>query len=189
MLEKQLNRIEVFLKKLSPVVALELSKAEQIRTYKRGDLLLREGMVCRNSYQLENGMARKYVLLDGKEICTELYFPGDLALSFASYTLQTPSEECIEALSDVVVKAFDHQVFQALKKKHPTLMELDLLLSEYHAIWLEERMHRFRSMDAISHYRWLLEKESHLVQYVPLTHLASYLGISLETLSRIRAKI
>jgi CRP-like cAMP-binding protein len=189
MLSQQLSRIEVFLKKLPTSVAQALVSAEEKRSYKRGDFLLREGMVCHKSFQLEKGMARKYALLDGKELCTELYFPGDLALSFASYTLQVPSQEYIEALSEVEVKAFDYQGFQNLKKSHPELLELDLLLSEYHALWLEERLHRFRSMDAMSHYRWLLEKEPHLVQYVPLTHLASYLGISLETLSRIRAKI
>jgi hypothetical protein len=63
------------------------------------------------------------------------------------------------------------------------------MLTEYYAMWLEERLFRFHSLDATARYQLLLKEQPHFVQHIPLTYLASYLGVSLETLSRIRAEI
>jgi hypothetical protein len=63
------------------------------------------------------------------------------------------------------------------------------MMTEYYALWLEERLFQFHTLDATERYKLLLEKQPHFVQQIPLTYLASYLGVSLETLSRIRAKI
>jgi hypothetical protein len=55
-------------------------------------------------------------------------------------------------------------------------------------MWLEDRLFQFHTMDATKRYQILLENHPHIIQNIPLTFIASYLGISLETLSRIRAK-
>jgi hypothetical protein len=62
-------------------------------------------------------------------------------------------------------------------------------MTEYYALWLEHRLFQFHTMDATERYALLLKDQPHFVQQIPLTYLASYLGVSLETLSRIRAKI
>jgi hypothetical protein len=76
-------------------------------------------------------------LNDGKEITTELYFENDLAISFDSYTLQQPSKEFIEALTDVTVSVISYQTFQEAKKNFPKLLTLDLMLTEYYGMWVE----------------------------------------------------
>jgi hypothetical protein len=83
----------------------------------------------------------------------------------------------------------NYQAFQKIKKQHTSLLELDLMLTEYYAMWLEERLFQFHSLDATQRYQLLLSEQPHFIQQIPLTYLASYLGISLETLSRIRAKV
>jgi CRP-like cAMP-binding protein len=92
-------------------------------------------------------------------------------------------------LTDTVVSQTDFIAFQTAKADFPKLIELDLLMTEYYAVWLENRLFEFHTLDATQRYLHLLKEQSHIIQNIPLTYIASYLGISLETLSRIRAKI
>ena len=99
------------------------------------------------------------------------------------------AKEFIQALTDVTVSIAHYQAFQEAKKKFPKLLELDLMLAEYYGMLVENRLFQFHTMTATERYLDILTKSPHIVQSIPLTVLASYLGISLETLSRIRAKI
>ena len=159
------------------------------KSYKKGDLLLKENEICGKSFLLIEGIARKYYLNNGKEITTELYFESDLAISFDSYTLQQPSREFLEAMTDVTVSITHYQAFQGAKEKYPKLLTLDLMFAEYYGMWVENRLFQFHTMNATERYLDLLKKSPHIIQTIPLTVIASYLGISLETLSRIRGKI
>ena len=133
-------------------------------------------------------MARKYYLNDGKEITTELYFDNDIAVSFDSYCLQKPSREFIQVLTDATISQTDFVAFQTAKQQFPKLATLDLMMTEYYAMWLEDRLFQFHTMNATNRYLQLIRDHSYIIQNIPLTFIASYLGISLETLSRIRAK-
>jgi CRP-like cAMP-binding protein len=183
-----LNKINDFIAKLDPDTLTALSTISVEKTFKKGDFLLRQGEVCKKSYWIEKGIARKYYLNDGKEITTELYFENDIAISFDSYSLQKPSREFIQALTDITVSQTDFLAFQTAKQQFPKLATLDLMMTEYYAMWLEDRLFQFHTMDARSRYQMLIEDHPHIVKNIPLTFIASYLGISLETLSRIRAK-
>ncbi|MGE8380855.1 MAG: Crp/Fnr family transcriptional regulator, partial [Sphingobacterium sp.] len=99
------------------------------------------------------------------------------------------SQEFIQAVTDVRVSSIDNSSFQRIKGQFPVLMELDLLMTEYYTMWLEKRLFDFHTLDASTRYSQLLRNQTNIIQQVPLTYIASYLGISLETLSRIRAKI
>jgi CRP-like cAMP-binding protein len=187
--EKQLKKIQQHLQSLDEKSSKLLDQTIELRLYKRNEYLLRAGDVCKSSFQLIEGLARKFYLNDGKEITTEFYFADDLAVSLSSYTLQQPSLEYIQAIEPLTASVTNYQAFQQLKHQHKDLLELDLMMTEYYALWLEERLFQFHSMDATQRYQLLLKEQPHFVQHIPLTYLASYLGVSLETLSRIRAKI
>ncbi len=184
----QLVKINDFIKNLEPSAMEALSSISIDKVFKKGDYLLHEGDVCKKSYWIEKGIARKYYLNDGKEITTELYFENDVAIAFDSYCLQKPSREFIQALTDITVSQTDFIGFQKAKQTFSALQQLDLMMTEYYAMWLEERLFQFHTMDAKSRYKNIIEQHPHIVQHIPLTFIASYLGISLETLSRIRAK-
>jgi hypothetical protein len=134
-------------------------------------------------------LARKFYLSEVKEINTELFFENDLAVSLQSYTLQQPNHEFIQAIENSTVSVTNYKTFQEIEKQYTGLLELDLILTEYYVMWLEERLFLFHSLDATQRYQLLLKEQPHFIQQIPLTYLASYLGISQETLSRIRAKI
>jgi hypothetical protein len=77
---------------------------------------------------------------------------------------------------------------EAAKQEHPQLLELDLRLTERYTLWQEERLLDFRTLSARQRYEKLLQQAPQLFQQVQLTHIASYLGMSLATLSRLRAR-
>ncbi|MFM6349103.1 MAG: Crp/Fnr family transcriptional regulator, partial [Dolichospermum sp.] len=134
---------------------------------------MRQDEVCRHSFTIEEGVLRKSYLYDGKEITTEFFFKDDLAISFDSYSLQKPSKEFIQALTDTTVSQTDFTAFQNAKIDFPKLVELDLFLTEYYAIWLENRLFEFHTLDATQRYLLLLKQQSHIIQNIPLTYIAS----------------
>lgn len=184
-----LDKINDYIQSLDQETLAALQNISADKNYKKGDLLLKQNEVCGKSYLITNGIARKFYLNNGKEITTELFFKNDLAISFDSYTLQQPSREFIEALTDVTVSIIQYKAFQDAKLKYPKLLSLDLMFAEYYAMWIENRLFQFHTLSATERYVDLLNKSPHIIQTIPLTIIASYLGISLETLSRIRAKI
>lgn len=188
-MKSYIDKINSYIQALDGETLTVLQNISSEKNYKKGDLLLRQNEICSKSYLITSGIARKYYLNDGKEITTELYFENDLAVSFDSYTLQQPSREFIEALTDLTVSITHYQEFQDAKAKFPKLLTLDLMLAEHYGMWVENRLFQFHTMSATERYLDILQKSPHIIQTIPLTIIASYLGISLETLSRIRAKI
>lgn len=184
-----INKIFHFINNLSSQSKQALDAATQIKHFKKGDYLLREGETCRCSFWIQKGMARKFYTAGDKEISTELLFENDIAVSMSSYVLQTKSKESIQALENTTASCTSYHDFEQLKQTYPELVQFDLLLTEYYTMWLEERLFRFHTLDATQRYQLLLQEHPEMIQKVQLTHIASYLSISLETLSRIRAKI
>jgi CRP-like cAMP-binding protein len=183
------DKISAFINQLDPDSADTLECISTEKTFKKGEFLLRQNQISTKSFLIQQGVVRKYYLNDGNEITTELLFENDIAVSFKSYTLQTPSIEMIQAVTDVKVSVTDFEGFEKAKKTHPKLLVLDLMLTEHYTIWLEDRLFQFHTLSATERYLALINEHPYYLQSVPLTYIASYLGISLETLSRIRAKI
>jgi CRP-like cAMP-binding protein len=188
-MKEYLTKIHAFIASLPGETAAALEKVGTVKRFKKGECLLKAGETCRFIFFLDAGMARKYYLKNNKEIVTEFYFTDDIAISFTSYTLQQPADEYIQVLEDSEVTIIEYSLFQQFKKLHPALVVLDLMLTEYHAMWLEGRLSQLRSLTATERYRKLLHEHPQVIQKIQLTYIASYLGVSLETLSRIRARI
>jgi CRP-like cAMP-binding protein len=188
-MQQQLQKINTCIANLNPQAKQALHNITVQKTYKKGSFLLQQDAVCQNSFLIETGVARKFYLNNGKEITTELYFTNDLAVAFNSYCLQQPSAEFIQAVTNVTTNQINYTAFTNAKSQHPQLLQLDLLLTEHYALWLEERLFELNTLNASKRYKKLLINQPHIIQQVPLTFIASYLSISLETLSRIRAKM
>ncbi|PRX54179.1 Crp/Fnr family transcriptional regulator [Flagellimonas meridianipacifica] len=185
---KHFEKIEQLVASLDLKTQLFLDKIEKTKFFNKGDILLSAGSVCRKSFHVRSGIVRKYYIQNGKEITTDFCFEDDIALAYTSYTFQQPSTEFIDCLTDVKVSITHREQWEAAKKRFPRLLELDLLLTEIHAGALEEDLLDLRTLTATERYEKLLTQAPELLQHIKLTHIASYLNISLETLSRIRAK-
>jgi CRP-like cAMP-binding protein len=188
-MQLHIDRIKKLIDNFDETTLVALNEISYSKTFSKGDYLIKAGSICSKSYWVEKGILRKFYVHNDKELTTEFYFKDDLAISFDSYTQQKPSRENIQALTDVTVNVTDYNNFQIQKLKHSQLQELDFLLTEYYALWLEEKVFELHTQNATQRYETLIKKSPHIIQQVQLTQIASYLKISLETLSRIRAKI
>ena len=176
MMHQAVERIQQFIKHLDPDAKTALAQISLVRTFPKGHLMLRQHEICSRSFHLHQGIARKFYRHDDKEITTELYFEDDLAHSFESYALQQPSKEYIEALTEVTATVIHYHDFQQVKSLYPALQTLDLMVVEYYGIWLEERLFQLRTQSATERYLEILRQQPHIIQKLPLTIIASYLG-------------
>lgn len=156
---------------------------------KKGDLLLRQGEPCRNLYFVSEGICRSFSEKEGNDITTWFSFKNDFITSFTSFFTDDPSYESIEMLSDGVLYQISHHKF--FNPRTPSL-ELEQMISHFKLVYtldLEKRLFFLQTLSATERYKQVLEQQPHLIQLIPNKHLASYLGITRETLSRIRANI
>jgi len=158
------------------------------KEFSKNELILREGEVCRHTFVLEEGCMRKFYLKDGIEITSEFIFPDEMAVSFNSFLRQKPSREFIQALESCKVRMIPFSLFEFMRT-HPEIRETDFEILVSYSSWLEQRLYNIQFHTAKERYLNLLDSQPELVQKIPLTYIASYLGITLETLSRIRSKI
>lgn len=174
---------------LSDQTFANIEKYVETKRIRKGDFLFQQDEVCKMIFGIKKGICRKYFLHDGKEITTEFLFEDNFVISAKSFVLLQPANEFAQALTDLEVATLKKADFENLKQLYPELNALDQKLIEMHVIWLEERLFNFHTQDATTRYLHLIKSDPHYIKQIPLTYIASYLGISLETLSRIRAKV
>ena len=184
-----IRRIKEASNKLDLKILTELEEVFSDKKFSKGTYLLRPGQICTSHLLIKEGIARKFYSNDHKEITTEIYFHDDVAVSLDSYIMQKPGDVFIEALTDLEVTIIDYRKFQNLTSKYTEVMMLDKMFIEYYAVWFEQRLREFQTMDASQRYLSMLEKEPKIIRFLPVTIIASYLNVSLETLSRIRSRI
>ncbi|QNF33298.1 Crp/Fnr family transcriptional regulator [Adhaeribacter swui] len=155
----------------------------------RNAFLIQEGMVCHNLYFLEQGCLRGYYNLDGKEITYWFGFENNFITSFYSFISRKPGVENIQILEDATLWGISYQALNQLFDFYPDLERLVRIINEQYYIRLEERLMGMQFKTARERYEQLLETAPHILQRVSLGQIASYLGISQETLSRIRSQV
>jgi len=167
--------------------ALEDCFEQQV--FSKNDHLLIEGKTCRHLYFLEKGAVRGYYILDGKEITYWFGFENDFVTSFHSFITQEPAVENIQFLEGSIVWCISKEKLTSLLNEYHEIERLVRIAYEKYYIRLEERYVGAHFKTASELYENLLKQSSHILERVPLGHIASYLGISQETLSRIRSRL
>ncbi|WP_210486475.1 Crp/Fnr family transcriptional regulator [Rufibacter aurantiacus] len=153
----------------------------------RNSFLVQEGMVCNNLYFLEKGCLRGFYNLDGKEITYWFGFENNFITSFYSFISRKPGVENIQSLEDSTLWGISFDALNRLFDLHKDLERLVRIINEQYYIRLEERLMAMQFKTARERYEQLMETSPHILQRVSLGQIASYLGISQETLSRIRS--
>ena len=150
-------------------------------------LLVRTGEVCRHLYFLEKGAARAfYYDLDGREITSKLTLETTLITPIYNFVTGKPSYESIELLEKSVVHQMPYDRLESLFAQFHELERLGRKMMEAYFVYLEEHLMTIKFQTAQNRYKTLLSQSPGLLQRVPLVYIASYLGITPETLSRIR---
>ena len=159
-----------------------------IRYYKKGTVLLKEGEIARYNYLVLSGCVRSYYLINGEEKTSEFYMEFEPVTS-VSLAKKTPSEYYIDCLEDSVLGVETEAVEKSIFQQIPRLSDLAHSIKNEMLAEQQVRYDQFKNLSAEDRYLKLLEARPKLVQRVPQYHLASYLGIKPESLSRIRKRL
>ena len=154
----------------------------------KGDFLVSEGKVCKHLYFLETGAVRGFYNVDGKEITHWFGFESDFVTSFHSFITEESSVEYVQAVEDAVLWSISKKEMSALFDQYPEIERLVRMAYEKYYIRLEERYVNAQFKTAKQRYDELLDTNPKILLRAPLGYIASFLGISQETLSRIRGK-
>lgn len=149
--------------------------------------LLREQGVCDYIFFIRKGAARIYYHKKGKEITEWFAMDEEFCFSIVSFFERQPSRLIIQALEPSEVMGIHYNDLNRLAAAHHEIETLYRKMLAASLILSQHRMDSIQFETAQQRYESLLRNYPQLVQRVPLTYIASFLGITLETLSRIRS--
>lgn len=157
--------------------------------YPKGYHVLQSGRVERNLFFIEKGIARAYVVREGKEITFWIGKEGDTVVSLRSYVKGEPGYENIELMEDSVLYCLKQEDLRRLFAEDIHIANWGRKFAESEFLHTEEKLIPLLFTTASYRYEILLKNNPDLLQRIPLECLASYLGITPVSLSRIRAKL
>jgi CRP-like cAMP-binding protein len=155
----------------------------------RNTILLREGQREDFAWVIIKGLIRSYYIKDGEEICSRFNQEDQVVLSVASFYSRTPGYEFVETLEDSIMARVHYDKLQEIYRAHPEFNFHVRVLTEYYFTLSEQRLYLLRKQSAEERYRFFMDHYPEWLQRVPLKYIATFLGMNLETLSRIRRKI
>ncbi|HAA14627.1 MAG TPA: hypothetical protein DCE41_24240 [Cytophagales bacterium] len=168
-----------------------IAEKASLRFLKRNQPLISLGEACDKLWFVTKGLIRYYqVDRDLEERTTCFSWEGHFATPFSSYLKSTPSYEVLVALEQTEIVEIHREDITAFIETNPAVNSMYRQVLEEAFLQMEHLNFSLQHRTATERYNTLiLEEAPELLQRVPLVHLASYLGISPETLSRVRAKI
>lgn len=165
-----------------------LAQMEQL-TYRKGEHIVREGERNSSLYLVAQGIWRGHYLRDGVDISLWFASEGDTLFSSWSYVADRPSLTSIEAMSDSTVFRISKQKMETFFTSSIAFANIGRIIFERQFLDMENWMINGGATQAKQRYLALLEQNPELLQHVPLKHIASYLMITPQSLSRIRAEL
>ena len=158
-------------------------------TVKKGDYFLRSGVYCNKFSFIQEGIFRVYVNLPDTEVTQWISTGGSFITDLYSFVYRNPSRFNIQALTDVRLFTIDYEQYKTMEKHIPKWNEFEKLLIGKCFVMLENRVFDFISKSAEERYVQMFDQNRELFNLVPLHYLASMLGMTPETFSRIRRKM
>lgn len=159
-------------------------------TLKKQHCFVQQGDVANQIGFVVEGLFRQFYTKDGEQRTTYFFLEEQLVGAYMSCITNRPSPVTIEALGEVTCLCFPYAVLQALFEQYPGWQLFGRRLAEYIMVALEERMAGLLLLSPEERYLDLVEgNQKNLLQRVPQQYLASYLGITPVSLSRIRHRV
>ena len=155
---------------------------------KKGDFLLKSGKKCTKLSFVQSGFLRMFVSIEDKEITQWISTKGYFSTDLSSFIFETESRWTIQALVDSEVYSISKEDYKKIRDLVPEWNELEKLFLVRCFTILEDRIFSHLSMSAQERYNFFFENNKELFNQVPLQYIASMLGMTPETFSRIRKK-
>ncbi|MFC4231457.1 Crp/Fnr family transcriptional regulator [Parasediminibacterium paludis] len=161
------------------IITLELQKNQ---------LLLRQDQICKHLYFVEKGILKQYYFLGDKAIIDYFATENKIVSSISSLFGQKPSNKIIEAIETSTLQAVSYEKLESLFLDNPDLERVGRLIATEAFMLMEERIFSLQFHTAKKRYDDLLNNNPDILMRVSLGDVASYLGITQVTLSRIRSQ-
>lgn len=187
MIEKMLERFNQ-LHPLSDELKERIISVFTVKEYPKKSIILHEGQVANHASVVLKGLARAFYVVDGKEITSRFMDEGFIITSWISFYTRKPGYEIIETLEDSVLACLH---YDEVEKIYADFIEFNVIVRkfvEYFFFLAEHRTQMLRKHTTDEKYQFFINQHPSLLQRVPLKYIATYLGMSEETLSRVRAK-
>jgi CRP-like cAMP-binding protein len=191
-LEQRLVQLKQILTQLVDIPESEMNSALHYFkpvSFQKGENLLSEGQICKTLYFINSGLTKSYLLNDGKEHIRQFAAENDFVVDLGSFLSQSKSSFYIQTLESTDALKITFEDLDKLFNSSLIFMKLGKVMAERSTINLIKRSVSLLKDDAKHRYLNLMKERPSLIQRVPQFMIASYLGVTPESLSRIRKEI
>lgn len=186
------NKLLKYFLKIHPLSGEEIDAIDETMTmqhFKKNTVLLKEGQTSTEVYFVLEGIIRQYYLMDGEEKTTDFFADEQWVISLNGIHPNSPSKHYLECCTDCSVLIGNSEKGEALYHKYPNLGIVSRKLMENVFAAQQARMEAFTINSPIIRYQNLLQSRPDLFQRIPQYQIASYIGVTPESLSRIRKRL
>ncbi|NAS13873.1 Crp/Fnr family transcriptional regulator [Poritiphilus flavus] len=181
-----------FIKGIIPIrdtEAWEIAKAFRPLKINKGQLLLRENEISDDYVYLQKGLMRTFLYdLEGNEITTEIFTENNIVFEITSFFNRVRSDANIQAITDCSGFRLSYEELNRLFHNKPDFRDFGRAILVKCFIASNKRNYAMINQTAEQRYQHLLTSRPEILKYAPLKYIASYLGVTDSTLSRIRKK-
>lgn len=188
MIDKFLN----FFSKVSPLNEEEkkaIAENAIFKSYNKGDYLVKEGQNSVDTYFVIEGCVREFVWVDGEEKTTNFFTEEQWVISLNNFGMPSTTENNLICVEDTLVSIGNEEQAQVMFKNFPRFETISRAIVEANFAEQKKTLTSYLTDTPEQRYTKLLKNRPDLFQRVPLYHLASYIGVKPESLSRIRNRI
>lgn len=161
----------------------------EVEQFKKGTQLVKEGSMAYHCYYVLQGCLRQYQLQDGIEKTTQLYTERQPVAFFNAYIQKIPVEVYVECAENCVLIVGDVRTENNMYEDFPVLRQITRKMMEEDFGKMQESFSKFMISSPEQRYQSILDQRPELLQRIPQHQLASYIGVTPESLSRIRKRL
>jgi len=161
----------------------------QVLNLKKNDFFVKEGDIANYVAFVRSGYLRIYFNHEGEESTRDISSIHSFVTAFASFIAKTPSFEVVRAITNCELLIIHRDDLNRLYKQFPALGSIGRRIMEEMFVRMQKRMYSLLTLNAETRYRNLLKEKPDFIQNIPLQFIASYLGITSQSLSRLRRSI
>lgn len=158
-------------------------------TYKKEEIILNRGQVSHYMYVVKEGMIRQFYYKEGREITEHFSCEEDIATCIESLFLKEPTKLMIEAIEPSVIYCIDYARWEVLGETYPEVSKLCRRVLEHELVVSQRKADSWRFESARERYERFCKEYPQVVKRASVAHIASYLLMTPETLSRVRAGV
>jgi len=188
-----MDKLKTFLQSLTPISDEEFEYSKNnfsIIRLKKGDFFIEQGKICRHIAFINQGILRTYYYNDKSEEITACFRTElNLVSSYKSFILQEPSLLSIIALEESELIVIDYDNLQNLYDTSTSWQKIGRLVAESEYLTMEQYASVLSNESAKEKYLRLADEQAEVIQKANVEHIATYLGVTRRTLSRIRQEI